>query len=164
MIVVADTSPLNYLLQIGCESLLPALYGRVLMPPAVSAELNDPSTPPLVRQWITQAPDWLEIRIIVSAPDSELSFLGEGEQQAIQLALERHADLLLIDDRRGRAEADRRGIATTGTLGVLLTSARRGLVDAEASYHRLMRETNFRANAMVEESFLRRLREIERSR
>jgi predicted nucleic acid-binding protein len=40
MIVVADTTPLRYLVVIECERLLPALYGRVLIPPAVAAELS----------------------------------------------------------------------------------------------------------------------------
>jgi uncharacterized protein len=40
IVVVADTSPLNYLIQIHCQDLLPALYERVLVPPAVITELR----------------------------------------------------------------------------------------------------------------------------
>jgi predicted nucleic acid-binding protein len=49
MIIVADTSPLNYLVQIAAEHLLPALYGRILIPPQVLAELCDPGAPDMVR-------------------------------------------------------------------------------------------------------------------
>ena len=49
MIVVADTTPLRYLVVIGREQLLPALYGRVLIPPAVAEELDHESTPDVVR-------------------------------------------------------------------------------------------------------------------
>jgi len=165
MIVVADTSPLNYLIQIGCASLLPALYERVLIPTAVVAELDDPRTPAVVKRWLLHVPKWVEVLRTASAPDAELSFLGPGEREAIQLAQERHADLLLIDERRGRFEAMRRGLFTTGTLGVLLASAERGLVDAQASYHRLLRETNFRATPALQENFLQQAREIvEKSR
>lgn len=57
MIVVADTSPLNYLLQINCESLLPSLYQRVLVPPAVLHELAHPEAPKVVGQWLLHLPE-----------------------------------------------------------------------------------------------------------
>jgi hypothetical protein len=56
MIVVADTSPLNYLLQIGCESVLPALYERIVVPSAVLAELSHPDTPAAVSSWLLHSP------------------------------------------------------------------------------------------------------------
>jgi len=62
MIVVADTTPLRYLVVIEREHLLPALYGRVIIPPAVAQELNHESTPDVVRAWIGTRPSWLEIR------------------------------------------------------------------------------------------------------
>jgi predicted nucleic acid-binding protein len=60
MIVVADTSPLNYFLQISCESLLPSLYQRVLVPPAVLEELAHPDAPKIVANWLLQLPGWIE--------------------------------------------------------------------------------------------------------
>lgn len=59
-------------------------------------------------------------------------------------------------------EALRRGLATTGTLGVLLAAAERGLVDAEANYYRLIRETNFRATPVLQRSFSQQARGIEK--
>ncbi len=56
MIVVADTSPLNYLLLIDEIDLLPAIFGRVLLPQAVFQELQHPKTSPKVRQWLTHLP------------------------------------------------------------------------------------------------------------
>jgi predicted nucleic acid-binding protein len=160
MIVVADTSPLNYLIQVGCESLLPALYRRVLIPATVLEELGDPAAPAVVSQWFLHVPAWIEVRRTTAAPDAALSFLDAGERQAIQLAQEQCADLLLIDERRGRAEAMRRGLATTGTLGVLLTATERGGIDAAAVFHQLMTETNFRTTPEVRRSFLQRVHEI----
>lgn len=52
MIVVADTSPLNYLILIGEANLLYELYGRVLIPEAVFSELAHPIAPPAVVDWI----------------------------------------------------------------------------------------------------------------
>lgn len=160
MIVVADTSPFNYLIQVGCESLLPALYKRVLIPVAVLEELGDPAAPAIVSRWLLHVPAWIEVRRTNTAPDAALSFLDPGERQAIQLAQEQSADLLLIDERRGRVEAMRRGLATTGTLGVLLTAAERGTVDAAAVFHQLTTETNFRTTPELRRRFLQEVREI----
>ncbi len=158
MIVVADTSPLNYLLQIGCESVLPALYKRIVLPSAVLAELSHPDTPSVISSWLSHLPAWIEVRRTSSPPDASLASLDPGEREAIQLAQEQHAELLLIDERRGRMEAQRRGLATTGTLGVLLAAGQRGLMDAEATYQQLLTTTNFRSTPELESRFLRRMR------
>lgn len=160
MIVVADTSPLNYFLQISCESLLPSLYQRVLVPPAVLHELAHPEAPKVVAQWLLHLPDWIEVRRTAAPADAALADLDPGEREAIQLAQEQRADLLLIDERRGRMEAKRRGLATTGTLGVLLAGAQRGLIDAGAAYEQLVRKTNFRCTPELENTFLKRVREL----
>ena len=62
MLVVADTSPLNYLVWIQQETLLPILYDRVVIPPAVYEELQRPETPHVVRQWGAHSPRWLTIQ------------------------------------------------------------------------------------------------------
>jgi predicted nucleic acid-binding protein len=92
------------------------------------------------------------------SPDAELAFLGLGEQEAIQLAEEQHADLLLMDERRGRLEAKRCGLRTTGTLGVLLSAGELGLIDAATAYRRLLSETTFRTSAALESQFLGQVR------
>jgi predicted nucleic acid-binding protein len=103
IVVVADTSPLNYLVQIDCQELLPALYERVLVPPAVIAELDHPATPSAVRTWLAHKPDWIVIEQLQSPSDTPqtLPELDPGEREAIQLALEAHADLVLMDEKLG---------------------------------------------------------------
>ena len=59
--IVADTTPLNYLVLIEAVDILPRVYGRVLVPPAVKAELSDPKTPIMVSRWIAQSPSWLYV-------------------------------------------------------------------------------------------------------
>ena len=86
-----------------------ALYDRVLVPPAVMSELEHARTPPTVRAWLGRLPQWLEVREVRSPPVAALTGLDPGEQQAIQLAQEEHADLLLMDERRGVALARPRG-------------------------------------------------------
>lgn len=141
MIVVSDTSPLNYLILTGYVHLLEALYGRVVIPRAVWDELRSPGAPAEVREWVDAIPDWAEVREPVgplAAPN-----LDPGEREAISLALELRADLVLLDERRGRREAAGRGLAVTGTLGVLDAAARRGLIDLSEALTRL-RRTSFR--------------------
>jgi hypothetical protein len=62
MLAVADTSPLNYLILVHQETLLPTLYARVVVPPAVYGELLRSETPEVVRQWLAQPPGWLTIQ------------------------------------------------------------------------------------------------------
>jgi predicted nucleic acid-binding protein len=159
MIVVADASPLNYLIQIQCETLLRKLYGRVFVPSAVMEELRHPLAPSPVASWLLQVPSWIEVRVVHPQPDAALEALDPGEREAIQLAEEQRADLLLIDERRGRNEARRRGISTTGTLGILLAAGKRELIDTESVFRRLIDGTSFRATPDVQESFLKQCRE-----
>lgn len=118
MIVIADTTPINYLVLIGEQELLPALFYQVILPEAVFRELLATATPQVVRQWLSNHPQWLEIRKVTMAPDTSLSHLDEGEREAIQLAEELGADLILVDEKAARREAARRQLATSGTLGV----------------------------------------------
>ena len=63
-VVVADTSPLNYLILIGQIGTLRHLYGKIILPSEVLAELVDAETPPEVRAWAQSRPEWLEIRVV----------------------------------------------------------------------------------------------------
>src|SRR6476469_6351533 len=99
MLIVADTSPLNYLILLESAHVLPSLYGRILIPPEVLAELGDSSGPEAVRTWAASTPPWLEVRAAL-AVDLSLP-LDPGERAAIALAQELTADRLLIDDRDG---------------------------------------------------------------
>jgi predicted nucleic acid-binding protein len=137
MIVVADTSPINYLILVEEIGILTKIYGRVAIPPAVRDELLRLPAPATVRAWIGQSPNWLEVRAPVNAPDALLAKLDPGERDAILLAGELQADQLLVDDREGRREAERRGIAVMGTLGVLQEAAILRLLDLRLALKRL---------------------------
>ena len=144
MIVVADTSPINYLIWIEQSDVLPRLYGRVLIPASVYDELADDDAPKPVRDWIGQPPGWLEVRKPSLSPDPELmrADLDKGECDAILLAQELHADELIIDDLPGRKEAERRHLHFIGTLGILQAAAKEGMLDFQEALDRLCR-TNF---------------------
>jgi predicted nucleic acid-binding protein len=137
MIVVADTSPINYLILIGEIEILTKMYGRVVIPRAVREELLRPSAPELVRNWTSQLPTWLEVHTPSNAPDALLAALDPGERDAIMLAGELRADQLIVDDRQGRLEAEKRGIPVIGTLGVIREAATLGLLDLRTAVKHL---------------------------
>jgi predicted nucleic acid-binding protein len=126
MIVVADTAPINYLIQIGQVNLLAELYGQVALPIAVQRELLANRSPDPVRSWSTNPPRWVHLETV--GPDAltaVAAILDPGEREAIALAIRLRADLLLIDDRPARREAERLNLHCTGTHGVLLVASRR---------------------------------------
>lgn len=114
MIVVSNTSPLNYLILIDQAGILHDLYDSVIIPQAVFNELQSEAAPPEVRAWIADLPGWIKVRETKTAL-KELR-LGAGEREAIALAVELKADVLLVDDRKAREEARKRGLSVTGTL------------------------------------------------
>ncbi len=154
--VVSNTSPLNYLVLIDQIHLLRALYGRVLVPKSVYEELTAPEAPEAVRSWIMSPSQWLEIASEVPVADSKLSQLHEGERDAIALVQQMKADALIIDERRGRQEAESRGLVVIGTLGVLVTAQERDLTNLVEAIDRL-RQTNFHASPKLLSLILERL-------
>ena len=163
MIVIADTSPLNYLIRLGQTDLLRNIYGRVLVPRAVLIELTHPEAPAEVRAWASAPPGWLE-ETQAQQLDASLSLeLGAGEREAISLALEVHADLLLIDERAGRKEAEARHIAVAGTLAVLLQASIRGYIDFPQAMEQL-RRYGFRTSRPIEAFVMARYEQIKKGK
>jgi predicted nucleic acid-binding protein len=146
MIVVADSGPLHYLVLLDHAELLHRFYGEVVVPEAVAIELSSPTAPLVVRDWMSHAPPWLSVvPVEFDKLQSVTDDLDLGERAAIALAGALHADLLLIDEAAGRAEAKRRNLRVTGTLGVLRAGAERGLVDVPELIVRL-KATSFYAD------------------
>jgi predicted nucleic acid-binding protein len=151
-VVIADSSPLNYLTLIGSVDVLHRLYGTVVVPQQVIAELTEPAAPQEVRRWASHLPDWIDVRVAVVS-DDDMIHLDPGERAAIALAQSEHGALLLIDETAGRIEASRRGIRNTGTLGVLRAAARKNYVDLPTALARLL-ETNFRVSTELVSALL----------
>lgn len=159
MIVVSDTSPLNYLVLIGADHILPALFGRVLAPSAVLNELRHAKAPAEVQSWAANPPLWLEIREPAAVPPFRR--LGPGESAAIALAQECQADAVLIDERDGTALARQLGLTVTSTLALLAGAAERELVSLPNAIAERRRTTFRGPDALIEE--LLRLDEMRRS-
>jgi predicted nucleic acid-binding protein len=150
LVVVADTSPLNYLTLLGYPEILARIYGRVLIPLAVLQELRHRDAPAAVRSWVMLPPPWLEVTPVIQIDATLPARLGPGERAAISLALEKGADVLLIDDYLGRSEASARGITVNGTLFVVLEAALAGLLNFQEAMTRL-RQIGFRFSQGVED-------------
>jgi predicted nucleic acid-binding protein len=161
MTVVSDTSPLNYLVLIEQAGVLPRLYGRVLIPRSVHEELSAPETPAPVRAWVGDLPGWVEISNDPPAADESLGHLHAGERDAISLALRSGAGALLVDERRGREEAEKRGVKVIGTLGVLVAAYENGLLDLTEALGRL-RQTTFHVSPKLLAAILQKYRGAER--
>ena len=154
MIVVSDASPLNVLVRIGYADVLHQIFGSVIIPPAVASELCHPNTPEPVRQWLLTPPSWLVIRA-PSRVDEMIEIDDRGELEAISLALEIEASILLVDDRKARRIAQHRGLAIAGTIAVLELASVRDLLDLEEAFDRL-RQTDFRiANRILSDALNR---------
>jgi predicted nucleic acid-binding protein len=153
MIVISDTTPLNYLILIDRAVVLKQLYEIVILPYAVLNEMLAPGTPEIVRQWILDKPDWIEVREVSLTTDVDIEQIEAGEREAILLAEYLSADLVLLDDLRARQVAKTRGLSVVGTLGILADASRRGLIDIHDTIAAL-RETNFRVSDKLIESLL----------
>ncbi len=159
MIIVADSGPLHYLILLEQIELLQRFYGQVLVPEPVARELSAAGAPPVVRAWMTEPPAWVEVRqVTADAVSMVTEDLDLGERAAIALAETVHADLLLIDEAAGRAEAKRRHLRVTGTLGVLRSGAEQGLVKVPDLLERLKSTSFYLDETLLNEVFGRWLK------
>ncbi|HEY9638379.1 MAG TPA: DUF3368 domain-containing protein [Coleofasciculaceae cyanobacterium] len=153
MIIVSNTSPINYLILIGHINLLPELFQQIIIPQAVYSELSDASAPSPVQTWIATPPDWLKIQPVSQPSDAILDLLDPGEREAILLAQELNADLLLLDDMKARRTATERGLAITGILGILDQAATMKLIDLPTAVQNLQ-NTSFWASESLFQKLL----------
>jgi len=155
-LIVCDTSPIRALAHLNLLPLLGSLYARVLIPPAVAAELSVP-----VEGQASFALSSVKFITIVTPAEcltltALLRELDRGESEAISLAVELGLRQVLIDEARGRAVARRFGLTPIGVLAVLLAAKRSGMILAMAPLiDRLMSEMNFRISTSLRSEVLR---------
>lgn len=159
MIVISDTTPIISLMKAGQLKLLYNLFGVVYIPQAVYREL------------VVNATYAEEVRLVetceflvVEEVNNEKSVtilqnftgLDAGESEAIILADEKHSDVLLMDEHKGRQVAKKMGMTITGTIGILAQAFDEGLLskeDVEGCIEKL-RENGIR----ISETLYQRLR------
>lgn len=122
MAVVSNSSPLIALHQLGLLDVGAALFGRVIIPPAVNHETFQTRLRP---SWIEERPLAQPLSAVVLR-----GRLGAGEREALALAMELNADLVLLDDAAARRTARGIGLHVVGTLGILLQARQQQLIPA----------------------------------
>jgi predicted nucleic acid-binding protein len=148
IVVVSNSSPLIALDHLGRLDLLGVLFGTVLVPPAVAQEV----------QPRTLLPSAVQLRIPAqpAGPRILQASLGAGESEALALAVELEADLVLLDDKAARRLAAAIGLPVSGTLGILLEAKRSGLVAAVRPLIDALRPLPFHISGSLYEAVLRK--------
>ena len=149
-IVIADTSCLIVLTKIGALDLLKELYEEVYITDEIALEYGE------------SIPDWIIIKNVKNKKYQQLLhlLLDLGESSAIALSLEMDNVLLILDDLKGRKEAEKLGCRITGTLGVLFKAKKVGLISELKTYIEKLKSAGFRISYKVIEEILRRSSEL----
>lgn len=132
--VVCNTTPLIALSLIERLDLLEKLYGQVMIPSAVEAELLAGGHSKIGIAQIKNATFITVIPLMDPLRATLLSDLDRGEAEVLALALEQEADLVIIDERLARLHAARLGLNLTGTVGILVRAKREGLINEVRPY------------------------------
>jgi hypothetical protein len=155
-IVVSDTSPLRALNHLGLVDVLGQLFDRVFIPPAVLRELMRPPTR-FAAVDVSQH-DFIEVRAPQDSAEVRrlMQSLDPGESEALALAMELHAEALLIDESTGRSVAAGHGMPVIGTLGILSRAKTKGhIMKISPLLDKLRSELDFYVSDELGDAFLR---------
>lgn len=151
--IVCNTTPLQYLHQAGVIGIIPALYGRILVPKAVADEIAvglnaGVNLPDLVSL------EWIEIREVRGSSWPMPRDIHRGEAEVIALAGSLDDSLMILDDLAARRHAQLLGLKFTGTLGILLKAKKSGILDSVLPVVDCLEQLGFRLAANTRREFL----------
>ncbi len=156
MIVISDTTPLIGLASIGRFEILQELFGQIIIPQAVyneaviaGREEGGAKKEVMEAEWIktVQVKDRLAVDVL-------LDELDLGEAETIILARELHAELVLMDEKKGRRKLRQLGMRKIGTIGILLKAKDRGLIESVRADLELLRRQGFSISQSVIDAVL----------
>lgn len=140
LVTISNTSPLLYLHLVGQLTLLPQLYGQIVIPLAVQAELQAGAARG-VNVPVPEEYSWLRVQsLTTSALLPLVTDLGRGEAEVIALGLGHAHSRLILDDTLARRIARLNQLRYTGTVGVLLKARECGLLDTVSPVLAALRE------------------------
>jgi predicted nucleic acid-binding protein len=158
--VICNTSPFQYLHQIECLKILPALAGKIIVPPAVVDELAAGRVAGVDLPDLAQL-DW----ITVQSPAGQsalplISDLGAGESEVLMLALEAPGAIVILDDLLARRVAESLNLCLTGTLGLLLDAKQAGLIPQVRPLLNQLQILRFRLSPVTYQAVLKLANEL----
>ena len=162
MVVIADTSPIISLLKINRLDLLPELFGSIFIPEAVYSELTQNEKYQLEAEIIIHS-DFIQHKQVSNMQAvhilQNVALLDDGESEAIILFNELNAQLLLIDERRGREVAEQLNMPISGTIGILLKAFEKNLLTRQEvfEYIDIFQRENRRFSRKLINSFKKKL-------
>ncbi|MBT5706333.1 DUF3368 domain-containing protein [bacterium] len=155
-VVVADASPLIGLAKIGKLKLLEALFQQLLIPGAVEGELCLDSGRPGARHLAeAKMAGWLVTKQVFDVPKHLTFTVDQGEAEAITLAIQESA-LLLIDESKGRLAATSEGVRIFGTGAMLIRAKERGLIDCVSELLIELTEIGYHFSIALQQEILKR--------
>jgi predicted nucleic acid-binding protein len=158
--VLVNTSPLQYLFQLGLLDLLPEQYGSVTAPEGVRREIEAGRERGVSLPHLDSLP-WLQMARVQNVSTLDLvPDLGAGEREVLALALQLDDPLVILDDGLARRFAERLNLRLTGTLGVLLRAYQRGLLPSLSGVLDQLTRLNFRLDPATRASVLKIAGEI----
>ncbi len=127
MIIISDTSPISGLLIIDRLHILEDLYEEVIILEAVYEELSVLNRFGFDTSKLDDA-HWISFRnpLDPTVVSELMEELDRGESAAIALAIELHADSVIIDEKKGREIALKLGLEIIGLIGILLAAKKQG--------------------------------------
>jgi len=159
MLIISDTSPITNLLRVGKLEILKELYGEVIVPQKVYEELCNYEN----QKELIDGKDWIVVRTVMDIEQvkSLLEYLDVGEAEAIILAKEMKADLLIVDEKKGRKTAEEYGLKIIGILGVLVEGKRKGYIaELKPILDKLKNEVGFRMSERLYKGILKAVNEV----
>ncbi len=143
-IIIADSSCLIALSNIGELDLLKKVYTEISITPEIVAEFGE------------TIPEWMNIETVSDNTKIELLELelDRGEASAIALALEQENSLLIIDEKKGRLIAKRMRITITGILGVILKAKEVGIITVVKPIIEKLESVDFRISEKLKKQIL----------
>lgn len=152
VVIISDTGPLLALAGVDQLNILQELFKTVLIPEAVQSERIAKQDSAAQHIEIAIQQGWLEVRQAPCPQDFPVS-LGDGEQEAMQLATQLQNAMLIMDDRLARREALHRNLAFVGTAKILWTAQQRGIIPSAALLINAMAANGYHISAKLLEQF-----------
>lgn len=142
MIVVSNTSPLIALAKLDKLDLLAQIFHKIFIPKTVVNEFLNNCPELEEKRFLLACEKFIEI-VTMKQQFQFKRNLDLGEREVLSLALELHADIVIIDDKKAFNEAKEQQIKTASTRAILIIAEKRGLIKSYDTLEQQLRKQSF---------------------